>query len=207
MNFLRRHWYNVGLVVAILTAVVLAFAWNEIGILQRLLILNFIVMQLHQFEEYAFPGGLPAVANILEGKKLNQNATMWGCVITVYAFYFLPIFFPNQIGWGLGGIISGLLQIFVHLTVNAKLKHWYAMGNFSVIFGHIPIGIYYVWYVVTNNLVTTSDWITGFAILLFIGIFLVGLLGYKILSGDKYPYEKEELEKPWIMKRIKKLKA
>jgi len=57
-------------------------------------------MQLHQFEEYAPPGGLPATMNILQNKSddpnrylPNQNATMWGCVITVYVFYFLPIFY------------------------------------------------------------------------------------------------------------------
>ena len=207
MKFLRRHWYNVGFVIAILTSVVLVFLWNDISVLQRLLILNFIVMQLHQFEEYSWPGGLPAVANILSNKNLNQNATMWGCLITVYIFYFLPIFYPTLIWFGLGGMISGVLQLVVHFSLLTKLKHWYAMGNFSVIFGHLPIGVFYMYYVVTNNLATPTDWIIGFAIFLFIGIFLVGILGYKLLAdkNSPYPYDDEELYKPWIMKRISKL--
>ena len=81
------------------------------------------------------------------------------------------------------------------------------MGNFSVIFGHLPIGVFYMYYVVTNNLATPTDWIIGFAIFLFIGIFLVGILGYKLLAdkNSPYPYDDEELYKPWIMKRISKL--
>lgn len=216
MKFLRRHWYNVGFVIAILTSVVLVFIWNDISILQRLLILNFIVMQLHQFEEYAFPGGLPATMNILQNKSddpnrylLNQNATFWGCVITVYAFYFLPIFFPDNIGFGLGGMLAGLFQIVVHLPLTIRLKYWYAMGNASVFLGHIPIGIYYLWYITTNNLVVASDWWIGVAIVLFTGVGLVGILGYKLLTdkNSPYPYDDEELYKPWIMKRIAKLQA
>jgi len=39
------------------------------------------------------------------------------------------------------------------------------------------------------------------------GVVLAGLLGYKLLTdtNSPYPYADEELYKPWIMKRIKKL--
>lgn len=216
MKFLRRHWYNVGFMIALLSTVALVLVWKDISILQRLLILNFIIMQLHQFEEYAFPGGLPATMNILQNKSedpnrylLNQNSTFWGCIITVYVFYFLPIFFPDFIGFGLGGVLIGLSQILVHLPLTFRLKYWYAMGNVSVFLGHIPIGIYYIWYVTTNNLVTSTDWWVGAGIAVFTTVVLVGLLGYKLLvdKNSLYPYDDEELYKPWIMNRIAKLQG
>ncbi|CAH2715882.1 hypothetical protein BACCIP111895_03066 [Neobacillus rhizosphaerae] len=64
MNFFRRHWYNVGLVVAIISIVYLIFAWGDMSILQRLVFMNFIVLLIHQFEEYGFPGGEPAIMNM-----------------------------------------------------------------------------------------------------------------------------------------------
>jgi hypothetical protein len=216
MKFMRRHWYNVGFVVAILASVVLLFVWDHISVLERLLVLNFIVMQLHQFEEYAFPGGLPATMNILTQNSkdpnrylLNQNATFWGCIITVYVFYFLPIFFPNAIWFGMGGVLIGLTQVVVHLPLTFRLRYWYAMGNVSVFLGHIPIGIYYIHYVMENDLVAPMDWWIGAGIALFTGVVLVGLLGYKLLTDENspYPYDDEEVYKPWIMKRIAKLKV
>lgn len=83
------------------------------------------------------------------------------------------------------------------------------MGNVSVFLGHVPIGVYYIWYITTNNLVVVSDWWIGAAIVAFTGIGLVGVLGYKLLvdKNSPYPYDDEELYKPWIMKRIEKLNA
>ena len=202
--------------MAIISSVALLHVWGDISVLQRLLVLNFIVMQLHQFEEYAFPGGLPAAMNILQQKSadprrwlLNQNATFWGCTITVYVFYFLPIFYPDQIWFGLGGALIGLSQILVHLPLLFRLRYWYAMGNVSVFLGHVPVGIYYIWYVTANGLVAPADWWIGAGIALFTGVGLVGVLGYKLLTdrNSPYPYDDEEVYKPWVMKRIAILQA
>jgi len=51
MRFIRRHWYNIGLAFAML-----AIVWTILGDLntiQVILLLNFVVLMLHQFEEYA----------------------------------------------------------------------------------------------------------------------------------------------------------
>src|SRR4051794_36827227 len=61
MNFLRRHWYEVGAVVAIGTTVWLILGWHDMGVLQQLLLLNFVVLLVHQYEEYGWPGGEPAI--------------------------------------------------------------------------------------------------------------------------------------------------
>ena len=73
MKFLRRHWYNVGFFVALLSSAALLLAWDDLSVLRRLLVLNFIAVQLHQFEEYAYPGGLPATMNILQQKKIQGS--------------------------------------------------------------------------------------------------------------------------------------
>ena len=82
MNAFRRHWYSLGLIPAAVMAVWLAWNWDGIVWVQKLLALNFIVLILHQFEEYAWPGGFPWICNeVLTPKSggppdrypLNQN--------------------------------------------------------------------------------------------------------------------------------------
>lgn len=65
LKFLRRHWHDIGLFSAIVAGACLIFTWNDLALLQKLLLLNFIVVLLHQFEEYSWPGGFPAVANMV----------------------------------------------------------------------------------------------------------------------------------------------
>ena len=61
MRFIRRHLYTLGLPIAIV-----AVMWAVVSDLTRvqwILLLNFVVLLLHQFEEYAWPGGEPRIIN------------------------------------------------------------------------------------------------------------------------------------------------
>ena len=116
LKFLRRHWHDIGLFSAIVAGAYLISAWNELVLLQKLLILNFIVVLLHQFEEYSWPGGFPAIANMVlmpnrsakpDRYPLNQNSSMVANLIFAYVFYLLPVFFPNVIWLGLAPVILG----------------------------------------------------------------------------------------------------
>jgi hypothetical protein len=69
MSFFRRHWYEVGAVVAIVSAVWLVLGWQELGVLRRLLLLNFIVLLIHQYEEYPWPGGEPAIPRLTRTRR------------------------------------------------------------------------------------------------------------------------------------------
>jgi len=216
MGYLRRNWYTMGLIFGIIAAIVLIFIWDDISIIQRLLLLNFIAMTLHQFEEFGFPGGMPILLNVEKAKSefpdrypQNQNSVMVGNMLTVYVFYLLPVFFPEQIWFGLGGVLIGLSQLPVHLAVAKMLKSIYAPGNFALIFGHVPIGIYFIYYGVTNDLISGWDWVFGVLVMLFVSFFIVAALGYKILADkhSPYPFSKEEMNRPWMLKKIASSKA
>lgn len=54
MQFIRLHKYSLGLLPA---AVTIGWAFRgHSATLQLVLLLNFAVLMLHQFEEYAWPG-------------------------------------------------------------------------------------------------------------------------------------------------------
>lgn len=57
MSFFRRHWYDVGAVVAAVATISLIAGWQDMSVLRRLLALNFIALLIHQYEEYGWPGG------------------------------------------------------------------------------------------------------------------------------------------------------
>jgi hypothetical protein len=84
MRFLRRHWYDLGAVVAICVGVVSFFLWHDMSLIRRVLLLNFAMMLAHQYEEYGWPGGsvVPHSASKPRGSRtararyaadLNQN--------------------------------------------------------------------------------------------------------------------------------------
>lgn len=64
MNFMRKNWYYVGAGIFIVLAIGLAIFWNDMSILRKLMWVSFMAMLVHQFEEYAWPGGFPAVMKL-----------------------------------------------------------------------------------------------------------------------------------------------
>src|SRR5918998_6408461 len=171
----RRHWHGVGVVSAVVASIYLAATWDDLEVLQRLLLLNFIVVLLHQFEEYSWPGGFPAVANLvmLTGwmrryfRPLNQLSSMAANVLFAYTVYLIPVFFPDVIWLGLAPVLIGaVLQVIGHaIYVNIKLRSFYSPGVATAVFGHLPIGVIYIHHILANNMVTSWDWLLAVAYL------------------------------------------
>jgi membrane protein YdbS with pleckstrin-like domain len=96
-------------------------------------------------------------------------------------------------------------QFFVHgVVVNTKMKRLYNPGLAAVVFLHIPIGIYYIWYVVSNSLVSTSDWVFGVIATVIAAILLIAL-PLKVLANkqSRYPWSKNEMERFDVAGKLK----
>jgi hypothetical protein len=202
MNFIRRHWYDVGLGLALIALAWQAFA--RIEGLQLILLLNLVVLFVHQFEEYHWPGGFPWIFNevVKRGSDgpadrypLNQNNVVF-INIMGWLFYLLPVLFPGLIWLGLGQILFGLIgQVIFHgVIANLKLKTWYNPGLAAVVLGHVPLGIWYIAEVTDQGLVQWWDWIFG---LLYFGAFagiVMQLIGFRLLASTNSPYPFTQLE-------------
>lgn len=56
-----------------------------------------------------------------------------------------------------------MVQIINHVFVtNIQMKTLYNPGEASVLLLHWPLGIYYIWYVTSHHLASTTDLIVGF---------------------------------------------
>ncbi len=202
MKTLRRHWYNIGLYVAIITAIYLALAWSGIQILQRLLILNFIAMLIHQYEEYALPGGEPAIMNIVvqpsdnpDRYPLNQNSAMVTNLLYTYGFCLVPIFFPDVIWLGLAPMLAAVSQLVVHgILNNLKLKSIYNPGLGAVVFIHMPVTIYYIIYIQSNGLANIWIWVASIVYLVFYMVIFLAKLTYTWMADRNSPYPFDEVE-------------
>ena len=205
MNFIRRHWYDVGLGLALVALTWQAFA--RIEGLQLILLLNLVVLFLHQYEEYHWPGGFPWIFNEVVKRSsdgptdrylLNQNNVAF-INIMAWLFYLVPILLPGAIWLGLGQILFGLVgQVIFHgIVTNIKLKTWYNPGLAAVLVGHVPLGIWYLAEVTGRGLLQWWDWIFA---LLYLGAFtgiVMQLIGFRLLASttSPYPFTPEEMER------------
>lgn len=99
--------------------------------LRKIMVLSFMALNLHQFEEYAMPGGFPMVMNrafmgeteVPERFPLNKRSAFVCNVLLMYPLYLLAIVFCQQIWLGLTMVITGVAQIFVHgIAFNRKRR-------------------------------------------------------------------------------------
>jgi hypothetical protein len=171
--------------------------------IQVILIFSFMAMLVHQFEEYAFPGGFPGITNIvMMGEKkvpdrypLNANQCWISNVFLTYPFYIVPVFFPNLIWLGLAQVMLGMLQIIAHgIIENMRLKSLYNPGLGATVFLQLPLGIYFIWYVATNHLASTGTYILGF-VGAIIALVLLFLLPIRLMASreSKYPFAEAEM--------------
>jgi len=203
MTFYRRNWYYMGAILFVALSFLMGFWGSNFSRIQVILIFSFMAMLAHQFEEYAYPGGFPAIANIaMFGEKnvperypLNANQCLISNVFLTYPFYIAAIFLPNIIWLGLAQVGLGLFQLLAHgIVVPVRLRSLYNPGLATVVFLFCPIGIYYIWYVTTNHLASTGDVVLGViaTILAAIVLFLLPILLLRS-KESKYPFAEAEM--------------
>ena len=216
MQFIRRCWYNLGLALA-----VVAVVWALLGHLrtvQLILLLNFVVLTLHQFEEYGWPGGFPWIMNEVirprggppDRYPLNQNNAFFINVVLGWPFYLIPVFFPDLLWLGLAPTLFGLGQFIAHgIVINRMLKSLYSPGLVAVVLGHVPLGIWYLAEVYSKGMITLWDWV--FAVVYIACFIIVGMLtiGFRLLADkdSRYPFASEEMERFEPRRNLTRIKS
>lgn len=215
MQFLRRHWYDIGIVSALITTVYVFGVWHRGDIVRNLLLLNFVALLIHQYEEYGRPGGEPAIMNMVLRESdtpdrfpLNQNSAMVINVIAAYGFYLLPAFFPSRIWLGIAPTLFGFGQFIVHgIVTNKKLHTFYNPGLGAVVFLHFPIGGYYLYYLVSHHLVKSWDWVIGFVYMATFMYVAFAKMTYDWLANpnSRFPFDSAEMARFEVPQKLSRL--
>lgn len=217
MKFLRNHWYDLGIVPMVVATIYLAVTWQDADVLLKLALFNYIVIFWHQFEEYRFPGGEPAITNLASQPSsdgaadrypLNQNNAMVMNVLASCILYFLPVLFPHVLWLAFAPVVFGISQVIIHVLITPRQigNHVYSPGACAVVFGHVPVGAYWFYYVIANGLIGWIDVLVGIVLLAaFIRGIMLGV-GYGVLKSPHSPYSfpAAEFNRGGYAKRLRK---
>lgn len=187
---------------------------EDLGRLRTLLILSWMAMLAHQFEEYGLPGGFPVVTNVLffgesdipDRYPFNANQTMV-TNLAIWPFYIAAIMWPEAIWLALPTILAALAQPLAHaVAMPLRLRLAYNPGMLTSVFLFIPVGVAYLVHVTSNGLAGPADWIVGsLGAVAFLGL-TVGLPIRLMHSCDsRYPYAPEEMHRPYTERLLARL--
>lgn len=223
MTFWRKNWYYIGGILFVLLAFIMGL-WGgyRLGTIQIILVFSWMGMLMHQFEEYAFPGGFPIISNMAglgevdhpERYPLNARQSFLSNVIFCYLSYIIPILFPNLIWMGASQVLAGVWQLPGHgIAMNLRLKSKYNPGLASTAFLQTPVAIYYICYVSRYMLEKAGQlwWGIPGSLAMLLLTFIVPILFMKD-KNSKYPfddrelygYNKEHVMKLWEERKVAK---
>jgi len=192
MNFLKNHWFDVGVILGICCGIYLYFVHGQISALQELMWVSLITLFAHQVEEYRYPGYFPGNLNTVIFKSnqpdrypLNTYSALIINVVLGWGSYLLAALFIDKAPWlGLATILISVGNILFHIIIcNIKGRTFYNPGMITSLFLFAPVCYLFFDMVITNHMMTPADWIIGtlLGILLSFG----GILGLVIFMKDK----------------------
>lgn len=168
MNFMRQHWFDVGLVLAI--GVSFAVFFTTLSPISLLLWLSLIALFLHQFEEYRFPGYFPGMVNLAlfaskqpDRYPLNTNTALIVNVIVGWFCYVLAAVLNERALWlGIATMLVSVGNVIAHTVLfNLKGKTVYNPGMATAVLLFLPIAVSFFRLVLHVNRATSLDWIVG----------------------------------------------
>jgi hypothetical protein len=181
MDFMRRHWFDVGFAgAAVIGGLLLLY---PVSGLELLLWLNLVSLLLHQFEEYRFPGYFPGMVNTVmfssdqpDRYPLNMNAALIINIAIGWAAYFVAALFGVKAIWlGMAAVLVSAGNFIAHTFLfNIKGKTWYNPGMATSILLFGPIAVLFFVFLVRHGIGRVVDWTAG--IILGIVLNYVGVL-------------------------------
>jgi hypothetical protein len=128
-------------------------------------------------------------------------------VIASYVLYFLPVLFPHVLWLGLAPVVFGMSQVVIHVLVTPRQigNHVYSPGAVAVVLGHVPVGVCWFAYVVSNSLLGWPDVLLGVVLLAaFVRGVMLGI-GYGVMRDpdSPHPFPADEFERGGYAERIR----
>lgn len=204
MKYWRRHWYEIGGIIFVALSFFMGL-WGSMHMstLRVIMVYGWMAMLVHQFEEYAMPGGFPSIGNMAAFREkecpdrypFNQQQCFVCNVFLCYTFYIITIIFPDCIWLGSAQVCCGFLQLLAHgIIVNRSIKSFYNPGLGATVFLQIPLAVYYFWYVITY--LPDRAWQLWLGIPLSVVFMVIVFIGPVLLWRNRdnhYPFDEEEM--------------
>src|ERR1700761_4708491 len=122
MNLLRKHWFDIGGLLAVIVLVYVYFDFANLSTVAVILWLSLASLFIHQLEEYRFPGYFPSMLNSAMYKSnmpdrypLNAQTSFVVNVPMGWMFYLLAAVFATRCIWlGIGTMLVSVGNVVAH---------------------------------------------------------------------------------------------
>ncbi len=164
LNWLYDNWMKGTPFLALYTFVLVWIYVRDVDFALFLVWLQCPAYWLHEYEEYVWPGGFLRFFNrgplgsTRDDVPLSKAGSFWINIPLMYVL--LPLagimshFFGT--GWGLWVAYYSTLNASAHVVMFFVYGRKYNPGLVASVLVNIPLGIYTVWYFLSNGLVTTG---------------------------------------------------
>jgi hypothetical protein len=203
MNLLRKHWYDLGALLAVVVVIYLFINHDTLTNYQTLMWLSLGSLFLHQSEEYRIAGTFPGMVNTVMYKStmpdrypLNTNTAFYVNVVIGWTSYFLAAMFSEKAVWmGMATMLVSAGNVIAHTIVfNIKGKTIYNAGLATSLLLFIPCIYYFIVIIQRGGLASTHDYCIS--IILGVTLNVVGILQLIRWMADKdtrYVFENRNL--------------
>ncbi|MDX1905926.1 MAG: HXXEE domain-containing protein [Bacteroidia bacterium] len=203
MNFLRKHWYDLGGALALLTLAGVGIYHSQLTAYELLMWISLISLFLHQLEEYRIVGTFPGMVNTVmynsdmpDRYPLNTHTAVLVNVWVGWGTYLLAALAGEKAIWlGLATILVSLGNTIAHVTVfNIRGKTLYNAGLITSCILFAPCVFFFFKITHEQHLITLTDYLIGIPLGIALNVF--GILKLITWFADKetpYIFDKRHL--------------
>ncbi len=164
LNWLYEHWMKSTPFLALYTFVLIWLYVKDADFGLFLIWLQCPFYWAHEYEEYVAPGGFLKFFNMgplgstRPDKPLTKGGTFWINFPLMYVLLPLSGILSHYLGtdWGLWTAYYSMLNASAHVVMFFIYGCKYNPGLVISVLLNIPLGVYTVWYFISNGLVTTE---------------------------------------------------
>lgn len=203
MDFLRKHWFDLGGLFAIFIALGLFYFYPLMTNYQLLMWLSLVSLFLHQLEEYRVDGTFPGMVNramynsdMPDRYPLNTNTSLYVNVFVGWVPYLLAAILGEKAVWlGIATIIVSLGNTVAHTTVfNIKGKTIYNAGLATSWLLFAPCIYFFFTLIDKENLVTLIDYLIGIPLGIILNVVgIIKLIDWLADKNTSYIFEQRNL--------------
>lgn len=203
MNFLRKHWYDIALGLALIVLISVSIFNSKLTHYQHLMWLSLVSLFLHQTEEYKVVGTFPGMINKVLFKSdmpdrypLNTNSALCVNVFFGWSVYFLAAATGEKAIWlGMATMLISFGNVAGHTFLfNIKGKTLYNAGMATALLFFIPCIFFFFKIIHGEHLVTLTDYLIGIPIgIVFNVVGVFKLIAWLADKNTSYIFEERNL--------------
>ncbi|AGP29933.1 HXXEE domain-containing protein [Corynebacterium terpenotabidum] len=206
-----RHWYWSNALIAAIAAITLVQMWSDMEVIQRIMLGQFIVINLHFVEEFRLPGGFPIIGNVVEMRSgtpssypLNQWNSWAGNNWFAFIVYLPAVIWYDQTWLTLSITVFGLLEFTMRwFGMSLLAKTWFNPGMITAAIGCLPLSIIYLVHMYTDGPgIPGWTWIVAvlYPIAHYVVVFQLVLCKWLARRDTRFPFAPDEVDRGyrWI---------